>query len=127
MTTRSHLPLAAAFLAVLLVAGCSNRPDDVQPIASDNVAKLQVTSGAFADGQPIPDKCTCHGADFSPPLQWTGAPAQAKCFAVTCEDPDAPGGTFTHWVIYNLPATNTALQENLAKTATLQDGSKQGK
>ena len=88
---------------------------------------MRLSSEAFANGQPIPDKYTCHGQDVSPPLQWSGAPSQTKSIALTCEDPDAPSGTFTHWVIFNVPATATGLAENVAKTGTLPDGSKQGK
>ena len=88
---------------------------------------MHLSSAAFADGQAIPDKYTCHGQDISPPLQWSGAPAQTKSVALTCEDPDAPSGTFTHWVLFRVPAAATSLSENVSKTATLSDGSAQGK
>jgi Raf kinase inhibitor-like YbhB/YbcL family protein len=122
MTTRIHTLVAALSLA-LLAAGCSNR---AVPGNLEDLPSLQVTSTAFVDGQPIPEKYTGHGDDVSLPLQWTGAPSQTKSFAITCEDPDAPMGTFTHWVIFNLPATTTNLPENVAKTGSLPDGSKQG-
>ena len=95
--------------------------------------KTQLSSTAFSQGQPIPLKYTGQGDDVSPPLQWTAGStlpqrsAQIKSFALICDDPDAPMGTFTHWVTYNLPATATSLPENVAKTDTLPDGSKQGK
>ena len=108
---------------VLLAAGCSNHG---VPASLEEPPALLVTSAAFADGQAIPQKYTSQGDDVSPPLQWTGAPSQTKSFAITCQDPDAPSGTFTHWVIYNLPATTTNLAENVAKTGSLPDGSKQG-
>lgn len=92
-----------------------------------NVPKIQVTSTAFKQGQPIPDKYTGQGQDISPPLQWTDAPPPTKSFALICEDPDAPGGTFTHWVIFNLPPATTTLPENLARNGSLPDGSLQGK
>lgn len=112
----------------LLLAGCSAHVQQPASAATANdAAPIHLTSAAFADGQAIPDKYTCHGQDISPPLQWTGAPSQTKSIALTCEDPDAPSGTFTHWLIFNVPATATSLSENLAKTATLPDGSKQGK
>ena len=121
MTARIHLLFAAMSLA-FITAGCSNesKPD------TEDVMTMQITSAAFAGGQPIPQKYTGQGNDVSPPLQWTGAPPPTKSFAVVCEDPDAPMGTFTHWVIYNLPATAGGLPENVAKTASLPDGSKQG-
>jgi Raf kinase inhibitor-like YbhB/YbcL family protein len=69
------------------------------PKASPEVAKLTVTSGAFTDGQPIPRRYTCDGADRSPPLSWTGVPAAARSLVLIVEDPDAPGGTWVHWVV----------------------------
>jgi Raf kinase inhibitor-like YbhB/YbcL family protein len=92
---------------------------------------LQVTSTAFAEGQPIPQKYTCQGSDVSPPLKWTGAPPNARSFALIADDPDAPDPkapkmTWVHWVLYDLPATTTELAENVAKTPTLPNGAKQG-
>lgn len=121
MTARSYLWFAAMSLA-FITAGCSNDPEP----RKENVMTMQVSSAAFVDGQPIPQKYTGPGSDLSPPLQWIGAPPQTKSFALVCEDPDAPLGTFTHWLIFNLPATATGLPENVAKTASLPDGSKQG-
>ena len=62
---------------------------------------LKVTSSAFESGQGIPVRFTCEGADSSPPLQWTGVPADAKSLALICDDPDAPVGTWVHWVLYD--------------------------
>ena len=67
-------------------------------------ASFTLTSTAFADGAAIPAMYTCDGADVSPPLSWTGAPAGTKSFALMLDDPNAPGGTFTHWITYNIPA-----------------------
>jgi Raf kinase inhibitor-like YbhB/YbcL family protein len=114
--------------ALLLLAGCSNRIQQPEPAttAKDTTTML-LSSVAFADGQAIPDKYTCHGQDISPPLQWSGAPSQTKSIALTCEDPDAPSGTFTHWIIFDVPAAAAGLSENVSKTATLPNGSRQGK
>lgn len=92
---------------------------------------LQITSPAFAEGQPIPQIHTCQGKDISPPLQWTGAPAGTKNFALIADDPDAPDPkapkmTWVHWVLYDLPPTATGLPENVTKSPTLPDGAKQG-
>ena len=87
---------------------------------------MKLTSVAWTDGQPIPIKHTCDGADVSPLLSWSGAPAGTQGFALICDDPDAPAGTWVHWVIYGLPATTTALPERVATTETLPDGAKQG-
>jgi Raf kinase inhibitor-like YbhB/YbcL family protein len=72
---------------------------------------LQLTSAAFADGQTIPQKYSCDGEDISPPLEWAGTPDTAQSIALICEDPDAPSGTFTHWVLYDIPPAATRLSE----------------
>ena len=72
---------------------------------------LHVSSSAFSEGQSIPEKYTCDGQNVSPPLKWTGAPQSARSVAIIAEDPDAPSGTFTHWVLYDLPAKATELSE----------------
>jgi len=86
---------------------------------------LQITSTAFTEGQPIPDQYTCAGQDVSPPLAWSGAPVSTKSFALIADDPDAPMGTWVHWVIYNLLPTAAALGENTPPLPELPDGSKQ--
>lgn len=95
--------LRAAILLVLVVAGCgadaSSSPADVQAPAT-----IEVTSTAFAESQPIPERYTCDGAEVSPPLSWTGVPADAAALALVVDDPDAPSGTFTHWVVLDIPA-----------------------
>ncbi len=74
---------------------------------------MRISSPAFADGGPIPRAHTCDGADLSPPLMWREAPTNAKSFAMIVEDPDAPAGTWVHWLLYGLPATVTNLQSGL--------------
>ena len=74
-------------------------------------ASFTLTSTAFADGEAIPATYTCDGANVSPPLSWTGAPAGTKSFALMLDDPNAPGGTFTHWITYNIPAGAAGLGE----------------
>jgi hypothetical protein len=87
---------------------------------------MKLTSVAWMEGKPIPVKYTCDGADVSPPLAWSDAPAGTRSFALICDDPDAPAGTWVHWVISGLPATAAALAEGIATTETLPDGAKQG-
>ena len=64
---------------------------------------MTLTSPAFADGELIPRQFTCDGDNVPPPLEWSGGPADTRSFALTVEDPDAPRGTFTHWVLYDIP------------------------
>ena len=91
-----------------------------------NAMNLKIASSAFTQGHAIPNKYTCEGEDISPPLQWSGTPDGTKSFALICDDPDAPAGTWVHWVIFNLPATTTGLPEKMAGTETLPDGAAQG-
>jgi len=93
---------------------------------SENTMNFHITSTAFSEGQPIPQEFTCQGSDLSPPLKWTGAPSNARSFALVADDPDAPVGTWVHWVLYNLPAASTDLAENTQKLAALPGGAKQG-
>jgi Raf kinase inhibitor-like YbhB/YbcL family protein len=88
---------------------------------------FQLSSPAFAEGQPIPKKFTCDGLDVSPPLRWQDAPAATKSFALIMDDPDAPAGTWVHWVIFNLPATMKELPEGLQKTEQIAGGALQGR
>jgi Raf kinase inhibitor-like YbhB/YbcL family protein len=71
-----------------------------------------LTSPAFADGSAIPGKYTADGDDISPPLQWSDPPAEVRSFALICEDPDAPSGTFRHWLLANIPAAANSLGES---------------
>jgi len=87
-----------------------------------------LTSTAFRDGAAIPVKHTCDGGDVSPPLAWSGAPAGTRCFALIADDPDAPAGSWVHWVVYNLPAAVSELPENVAKVEALDlAGARQGR
>jgi Raf kinase inhibitor-like YbhB/YbcL family protein len=77
---------------------------------------MKLHTNAFQQSQSIPQKYTCDGADVSPELTWEGAPANTKSFALICDDPDAPSGTFTHWVLYGLPSSSGKLPEGMPKT-----------
>ncbi|HEY4649237.1 MAG TPA: YbhB/YbcL family Raf kinase inhibitor-like protein [Gemmatimonadales bacterium] len=70
-----------------------------------------IESAAFRNGEPILTKYTRDGQNLSPPLYWTGAPADTRSYVVIVEDPDAPSGTFRHWGMYNIPASETELPE----------------
>lgn len=87
---------------------------------------LRFTSPAFTDGSPIPRKHTCDAEDLSPPLAWTGLPAGVRSLALICDDPDAPAGTWVHWVLYNLPATTAGLPEGVPAAERAQ-GALQGR
>ncbi len=88
---------------------------------------IKITSPAFEEGGMIPRKYTCDGADISPPLAWTGVPEAARTLALISDDPDAPMGTWVHWVLFNLPATVTELPEGVPTDKELKNGAKQGR
>jgi Raf kinase inhibitor-like YbhB/YbcL family protein len=87
---------------------------------------LSLSSPVFETGGMIPSTYTCDGADISPPLQWQNVPAEAKSLALICDDPDAPVGTWVHWVLYELPGSETGLPEAVPPQEQLANGAKQG-
>lgn len=87
---------------------------------------LSISSTGFASGQPMPSVYSCLGRSVSPPLAWSGAPGATKSFALIMDDPDAPSGTFVHWVIFNMPASSSGLPEAVSGEAKLADGTQQG-
>jgi Raf kinase inhibitor-like YbhB/YbcL family protein len=88
---------------------------------------IELTSTAFQQGMTIPKQYTGDGADQSPPLRWSEPPSGTKSIALICDDPDAPRGTWVHWVLFNLPPQTRELEESVPTTATLGNGAKQGK
>ena len=81
----------------------------------------------FANGAEIPKQFTCGGEDRSPALTWKDPPAGTRSFALIADDPDAPGGTWVHWVIFNIPATANGLHGGVEKREQLADGTRQGR
>ena len=88
---------------------------------------IKLTSSAFAEGALIPRRHTCDGEDVSPPLALTGIPDGTQSIALICDDPDAPGGTWVHWVLYNLPADLFELPAEIPGDETLSNGAVHGK
>jgi Raf kinase inhibitor-like YbhB/YbcL family protein len=100
----TQLGIACVFVPATLLDCAMNQRDGRR--ADQN---LEITSPAFAHEDTIPIQFTCDGEDVSPPLAWSGAPVETKAYVLICEDPDAPGGTWDHWILYNIPAEVTAL------------------
>ena len=96
-------------------------------VLENSASAFELVSSAFKNGEYIPGEYSCKGKDISPPLEWTGMPEGTRSFALICDDPDAPVGTWIHWVIFNLPAEKTGLEENLSGQNRLSDGALQGK
>jgi Raf kinase inhibitor-like YbhB/YbcL family protein len=87
---------------------------------------MKISSPSFKHGDFIPRKYSCDGNDISPPLNWENVPDGTKSFALISDDPDAPMGTWVHWVIYNLPSDLRSLSEDIPKNKQLENGAMQG-
>ncbi len=87
---------------------------------------MYISSPAFDNSQPIPAKFSCQGVNVSPLLAWSGIPSRAKSLALITEDPDAPSGTFYHWVLYNMQPSLTGLPEKVPTTAEVAGVGTQG-
>src|SRR5207249_1762879 len=88
---------------------------------------MKLSSSAFRSGEPIPAAYTADGRNVSPPLEWHESPEGVRGFALVCDDPDAPRGTFTHWVIFNMPAKLHELQEGAVPGSAVQGNNDFGK
>lgn len=88
---------------------------------------LTVRSLGWESGGRIPDRFTADGPDRSPRIQFAGVPAETRSLALVFDDPDAPGGTWVHWVLYDIPGTTRELPEGLPRTGALPDGARQGR
>ena len=88
---------------------------------------LQLKTAAFKAGGNIPSKYTCNGGDTSPALAWSGAPAGTQAFALVMDDPDAPGGTWVHWLMYDVPTSVLELPEGVPAQLELPSGARQGR
>lgn len=128
------LRVFAAFLLFtsMAIAACTSntKPSTQTPTpnaTTENKSALVLTSTAFKEGQPIPRQYTCDGVNISPPLEWTGVPTAAKTIALIADDPDAPAGTWVHWVLYNVPRENIGFVENVPASENLKAGGFQGK
>ncbi len=87
---------------------------------------LEISSPAFKEGEYIPEVFSCRGREVSPPLNWQGIPPRTVTLALTCTDPDAPAGIWTHWVIFNIPASLPGLEEHFPRRSLLPSGISQG-
>ena len=94
--------------------------------AGENKMKLEITSSAFSEGGMIPGRYSCDGPDISPDLSWQGVPEGSRSLALICDDPDAPAGTWVHWVLFNIPVDEKGLAAQIAPDAKLSNGALHG-
>ncbi|MEE9555498.1 MAG: YbhB/YbcL family Raf kinase inhibitor-like protein [candidate division Zixibacteria bacterium] len=110
---------AIMFIPFVIIAltnlGCADDPKDRTEKEEVEMATLEIISDAFKQGETIPRQYTCDGDDISPNLTWDRPPDGTKELVLIFDDPDAPGGTWDHWIVYNLPPDEAGLHENIAK------------
>jgi len=126
---RMVLLILVSCTALAVLVACASPLGErasTQPTEKGATMSIQVTSSAFREGETIPTKYTCDGEDVSPPLRWSGLPSNTKSVAIVMEDPDAPSGTFTHWVIYDIPGNVSELPEGVPARDTVLGAAKQG-
>lgn len=112
--------------AIVLLSSCQSNRQTVTSVKEGGKMEISLTSSAFRQGELIPEEYTCDGRNISPPLQWSHVPEGAKSLAMIVDDPDAPRGLFTHWIIYNIPPDELEFTENVEKDKTLPNGARQG-
>lgn len=137
---KNKLKLSLIALFLFAFASCQNQnspapQNTAQPTPTASTTpgatpalkrEMKLMSKAFADGALMPEKYSCDGENVSPPLAWEGVPEKARTLALFVVDPDAPGGRFTHWVLFNVPASERELPENLAREKQVSSGARQG-
>jgi len=138
MHMRRHTPLmfvvAVLLVPVVAMRSCSRRhvatarsADSIRyELPGGHPMSFALSSTAFPNGGEIPRRHTCDGTDLSPALAWQDVPAGTQSLALIADDPDAPAGTWTHWLLWNIPARATLLLEDSAKIELLDNGARQG-
>jgi Raf kinase inhibitor-like YbhB/YbcL family protein len=112
--------------ACVLVLACAAPSKSSTAAAPDSTSGMALASASFTAGESIPTRYTLYGENLTPDLTWDKAPEGTKSFALTVRDPDAPGGSFVHWVLFNMPENARCLPEGLARDSILPLGGTQG-
>jgi Raf kinase inhibitor-like YbhB/YbcL family protein len=117
----------AIYLSVLILigVGCQSSPAIISK--GEPIMSITITSAAFSEGKSIPGKYTCDGEDVSPPLDWLGIPKGAQSLVLITDDPDAPVGTWVHWVIFNMPVSLNRIPEGISKSEVIEGIGTQGR
>ncbi|MGB8252962.1 MAG: YbhB/YbcL family Raf kinase inhibitor-like protein [Anaerolineaceae bacterium] len=116
MRLSKFIATTLAVIGILLSSACISYSGTGLIISSPNIT----------DGGVMPSEFTCNGKDISPEIDWSGAPVNSKSYALVMVDPDAPGGTFTHWLVYDMPKSMILLPKRMTDLAKIIGGTKQG-
>jgi len=118
-TSRGKAVAAAALLiaVALFAANCAGAKKPVKKTFKGAKMNWTIKSDSISENKRIPDKFTCKGTDISPALSWDAAPKGAQELVLIMDDPDAPVGTWTHWIVYGISPDRTSLPENVEKSA----------
>lgn len=114
-------------LLVTTTISCGRSPGATPRAEGPQASEFEIESAAFKQGGEIPKRFTCEGEDLSPALRWTHPPRGTLSFVLIAEDPDAPSGTWVHWVVYDLPARVHELPDGVPKQAEIPGGGVQGR
>ncbi len=116
------------FLIVIisLTLSCDKNKSEISDNQEVAMHKINISSNSFKNNERIPAKYTCQGDETSPPLHWDNIPKNTKSIAIICDDPDAPAGTWIHWIIFNIPPKMNELTENFPHESIMDNGIKQG-
>ena len=125
MNKKYCMLLSLLLISVLTLTACDETPQP-ELKAPPEPELFTLTSSAFEYSEPIPLTYSYYGGDKSVPLSWSGAPEGTVSFVLIMDDPDSPGGTFTHWLVFNIPSTVSELAEGLPIRPTLDNGAVQG-
>ncbi len=122
--------IALFAISTLSIVACSNSQTNIVAVNNQDLtnapAPFRIYSTAFKQGDTIPSVYTCDSTNISPQLHWNKPFANTASYALIVDDPDAPMGTWVHWVLYNIPASDTVLQTNTPKDTMLANGARQG-
>jgi Raf kinase inhibitor-like YbhB/YbcL family protein len=121
------VPATIFVLTVALWIVVRSAPVTAAPVQEAQKMAFALSSTSFSREGEIPKKFTCDGADLSPELSWSSPPQGTQSFALIADDPDAPSGTWTHWILFNVPATTRSLSEGVTRVDELPSGGRQGR
>ena len=119
--------LVCLFVGLGVLCSCASWREAGPKTGKGAEMGVEVTTSAFEEGGTIPSRYTCDGRNVSPPLAWRGIPEGTAAIALICDDPDAPMGTWVHWVVYDLPPSVNELPEGVPAREALAGGGRQGK